>query len=234
MKKKKLLVIAPYTPNPSYIAEVVSPLAFLDKDYDIETIDSLLITDEVSNEVFYGRWEQKLMNLIPHYDAFFGFSFGGVILQQCFSLFANCNKPIVLFSTPSFADTLLNKKLGNAISLCEKNNVVEALVSLYQHVFYPNPMPQHSYETIDHDLAAKRLIYSFKRLLSTDSRPILSENETKTIHLIGERSDLVNLNNVVAPNIGQLYVVPEAGMRMLGDNPNFCKKIILETLNGES
>ncbi len=80
--------------------------------------------------------------MIEHYDIFFGFSFGGVILQQCFSLFEQFRKHIILFSTPTFANDALIKKLGEVISLSKEHRLNDALVSLYQHVFYPNILIQ--------------------------------------------------------------------------------------------
>lgn len=233
MPKKNILVLTPDTPHPSYIKSVVSPLAFLEEEYNIHPIDSLSIMDDVTNEEYYRLWQQELMKHLPHYDAFFGFSFGGVILQQCFSLFTEAHKPIILFSTPSFADSTLSQKLGEVISLCKENKVDEALQSLYQHVYYPNKIPLQSHTNLDNELAAKRVIFGLTRVLETDSRRILNENKVKHLHLIGERSHLVNTQNVIpAPN-GRLISVPGAGMRMLRDNPSFCQQILLETLNSE-
>ncbi len=60
-------------------------------------------------------------------------------------------------------------------------------------------------------------------------------NNTKVdhLHLIGECSNLVNNENVVAPKTGCLVQVPQAGMRVLQDNLPFCQKIIIERLRSE-
>ena len=187
----------------------------------------------ISDTAYYHLWEQELVKHIPHYDAFFGFSLGGVILQQCFSLFVSNNKPIVLFSTPTYSDQALTQKLGEVIDLCKKNHVDEALQSLYQHVYYPNSIPTHSYEPLNSEIAAKRLIYGLTRVLETDSTLIVKESNIKHLHLIGEHSYLVNANNVVAPKTGRLLTVPGAGMRVLSDNLSYCKHAIWETLNSE-
>lgn len=234
MPKKKILIIPSDTPDPSYIDTIVSPLAFLENEYSLHPIDSLSIMDELSNEQFYALWKEKLSHYIPNYDAFFGFSFGGVILQQCFSLFTHLNKPIVLFSAPSFADKTLDQKLNEVISLCKEHKVKEALQALYQHVYYPNEIPQQSHQFADNELAAKRVIYGLARVLETDSTAIIKENRVNHLHLIGELSHLVNKDNVLPPHQGRLISVPEAGMRILRDNLPFCKQVILETLNGAS
>lgn len=233
MAKKKILVLTPDTPDPSYIESVISPLSFLEDDYSIHPLDSLSIMSDIPQKTFYKLWKQKLQEQIPHYDAFFGFSFGGVILQQCFALFANINKPIVLFSTPSFTDDSLTKKLSEVISLCKINQLEKALHTLYQYVYYPNEMPLQSTHTLNHLTAAKRVIYGLTRVLETNSTSTLNTNTTNHLHLIGELSHLVNKDNVIKPKTGNLVEVPGAGMRMLRDNPLFCQKALLGALNNE-
>ncbi|CEG55852.1 hypothetical protein [Legionella fallonii] len=232
MQKKKILILPSDTPHPAYIDSIISPLAFLETEYSLHPIDSLSIMEELSNEQFYSHWQEKLSQYIPHYDAFFGFSFGGVILQQCFSLFTHLNKPLILFSAPSFADQSLAQKLGEVITLCNEYKIDEALHSLYQHVYYPNEIPLQTHQITDKELAAKRIIYGLTRVLETDSTSIIKENQVKHLHLIGELSHLVNKDNVLTPHQGTLLSVPEAGMRILRDNLPFCKKVILEALNG--
>lgn len=233
MAKKKILVLTPDTPDPSYIESVISPLSFLEDEYSIHPLDSLSIMSDIPKKTFYKLWEHKLQEHIPHYDAFFGFSFGGVILQQSFSLFANINKPIVLFSTPSFADDSLAKKLSEVISLCKTDQLEKALYTLYQYVYYPNEIPLQSTQTLNQLTAAKRVIYGLTRVLETDSTSTLNTNAINHLHLIGELSHLVNKDNVIKPKTGNLVEVPEAGMRMLRDNPIFCQKALLRALNNE-
>lgn len=230
-KKRKILVLPSDTPHPSYIKSIISPLAFLEEEYSIHPIDSLSIMEEISNEEFYHRWQERMRLYASQYDAFFGFSFGGVILQQCFSVFASMNKPIILFSTPGFADKYLAQKLGKVIALCEKNQVNEALNTLYQHVYHPNEIPVTTPNFPLDSQAAKRVIFGLARVLETDSTTIIKNTQVNHLHLIGELSDLVNQHNVVTPSRGTLLSVPRAGMRMLRDNFPFCKKAILETLN---
>lgn len=234
MQKKKILVITPVQHYPSYIEPILKPLSFLDEEYSIHPIDSLAQMEDIPNKEYYHYWEQELTKYIPHYDAFFGFSFGGIILQQCFPLFANIHKPIVLFSTPTFADHSLAKKLGEVVALCKEGKMDEALSSLYKHVYYPNKIPFQETQPFDPVIAAKRMIFGLTRVLETDSTSVLKENPVSHLHLIGELSHLVNKNNVVAFQEGNLLSVPGAGMRMLRDNLPFCKKAILETLNSEA
>lgn len=228
--KKKILVITPDTPYAAYISRVMSSLAFLETDYSLHALDSLSLMPDVPNEEYYFLWADYLAQCIHEYDAFIGFSFGGVILQQCFSLFAEISKPIVLFSTPSFADKVLSEKLNQVISLCLSNQLDDALAFLYKQVYYPNLPPQLPANTGDKKEAAARMIYGLKRVLETDSRPILTESKVDHLHLIGEYSHLVNAGNVVMPSHGSLLTVPGSSMRVMEDNPNFCQQHIRKVL----
>lgn len=232
--KKKLLVIGPVTPQESDLKSIAATLSFLDETYTIDFIDSLSMMDEMPDSHFYQFWHQKLCHYLPQYEGFLGFSFGGVILQQCLSLFETYKKPLILFSTPTFADATLNKKLGRVISLSRENKVEEALQLLYTDVFYPNTQPLKLHTDLNNDAAAKRLIFGLTKVLQTDSRAQLALSTVDHLHLIGESSHLVNQKNVIHPENGRLLIVPGAGMRVLQDNLPYCEDRIREVLNSES
>lgn len=156
-----------------------------------------------------------------------------MILQQCFSLFNNTHKPIILFSTPTFADNALTEKLTKVIHLCQEDKLQEALIALYQPVFHPYKMPALNY-SLNKTIAYERLIFGLSRVLQTDSRAILEHNKVKHLHLIGEYSNLVNKHNVIAPLNGRLLIVPKASMRVLQDNLPYCQGVILEALKHET
>lgn len=241
--KKKILTLGPVMPYESEIATIATTLAFLEQDYQIDYLDPLSIGffqnasaasfAELNNEAYYRIWESEIKKKLEHYDAFFGFSFGGVILQQCFSLFAGLKKTILLFSTPTFADEALEEKLGWVVRLCQEQELLKALNYLYEQVFYPNPSPL-KFEILDHsELALSRLIFGLQRVLATNSAQIVRKASVEHLHLIGEYSALVNQANVEIPQTGHLVIVPTAGMRVLQDNPSFCQTIILRWLKGE-
>lgn len=228
--KKRILVLAPVMPQESDIAGIANTLVFLHKDFQIDFIDPLSVSDALSNAAYYRYWESTLKKQLAYYDAFLGFAFGGVILQQCFSLFTGIKKPILLFSTPSFANESLQEKLGKVIRLCKETRVIEALSYLYDEVFYPNKPPVIDYAAYNKDIVARRLIIGLQRVLDTDSTNILKDTTVDHLHLIGECSNLVNSANVIAPKTGLLLIVPAAGMRVLQDNQVYCKNLILERL----
>ena len=232
MKKKTILVIAPIMPQRSEIAHIANTLAFLEPYCHIDIVDPLSIIDiNLDMDAYYLAWQHQMVNYFEQYEAFFGFSFGGVILQQCFPLFENKSRPIVLFSTPTFSDSVLNQKLGVVIELLKINQVELALSALYNDVFYPNQQPQSNWATLDQAKAAMRLIAGLTRVLDTDSSHVLKTTTVDHLHLIGERSNLINAQNVMSPKTGLLLTVPGAGMRVLQDNLSFCKEVIIERLH---
>lgn len=231
--QKKLLVIGPVSPQSSDLNHLSKNLSFLTPYYSIDYIDPLTDMQECSNKKYYQIWQNQLKQRVGIYDAFIGFSFGGVILQQCFSLLSKQNKPIILFSTPTFADPSLREKLEKVITFCSENKLEDGLFSLYQAVYSPNPIPPFSQECLNRELAIKRLIFGLTKVLETDSKAILNNCYTYHLHLIGEKSQLVNANNVIKPSCGQLIMVPNASMRVLESNLTFCKEVLLESLNNE-
>ncbi|KTD33356.1 hypothetical protein Lnau_3004 [Legionella nautarum] len=228
--KKRILALGPVMPHEFDIEGIAKDLSFLNENFQLDFIDPLMNMDALPTGLYYLSWQRELADQLSNYDAFLGFSFGGVILQQCFSVFEGTNKPILLFSTPTFANEPLREKLGRVIALCKKNWVMEALKTLYKEVFYPNKPPQINYNRYDQELAARRLIFGLQRVLDTDSTQIVSHSAVEHLHLIGEFSNLVNVDNVITPKVGQLIIVPQAGMRVLHDNHAFCQKLIVEYL----
>jgi len=229
---KKILALAPIMPQETDMEGIASTTAFLNKNYQVDFVDPLTYI-ELSKD-YYQLWRHKLKEMLSYYDAFLGFSFGGVILQQCFTLFKDVKKPIILFSAPTFANKALQEKLGEVIFLSQKNQLDKAITSLYKHVFYPNSLPQGLGVIDNKELAVQRLIGGLQQVLATDSRNILQESSVEHLHFLGEYSDLVNTDNVVAPKGGCLTIVPGAGMRVLQDNPSFCQEKILERLSLEA
>ncbi len=127
----------------------------------------------------------------------------------------------------------MQEKLGKVVQLCKENRVIEALDRLYKDVFYPHEPPQKNDEIDDKEVATDRLIVGLQRVLTTNSTDIVQNTTVDHLHLIGEYSNLVNVGNVIAPKTGLLLVVPKAGMRVLQDNPSYCKNQILAFLGVE-
>lgn len=230
--KKKLLVIGPITPKYSEIVSISDSLNFLRPNYEIKFFDSLEnVSNEISSKNFYFDWLNKLKYESSNFDGFLGFSFGGVILQKSFTLFENINKPIILFSTPSFIDHSLNIKLTTIVEKIKSGQLKEAIQHLNNNVFYPNNPPQKAYFPDDSGQESLRMIKGFEFILKTDSRKILSGTTIQYLHFVGDQSLLVNRDNVVQSINGKIDYVPVSGMRVLQDNPHYCIKKISEFLS---
>lgn len=230
MAQKRLLILAPVMPQSADLTSIADSISFLSAHYQLDLLDPLPEVDiTLPNDAYYQHWQDKLLAIMPGYHGFMGFSFGGVIMQQCLSLFAN--KPLILFSTPAFADKPLTDKLMRVVRLCQQHQLKKALECLYGDVYFPNPPPVNPESIADTAAAEYRLITGLTKVLATDSSKLITTSEANYLHFIGEKSNLVNRQNVLAPPQGQLIVVPGASMRVLQDNLPFCKKIILEKLD---
>lgn len=229
MKKKKILLMAPVMPATEHSQELVKSLSFLSSSYDFHVIDPLSELSNLDNETYYRHWQTRLEPLVDTHDVFIGFSFGAVILQRCFSFLIKENiadKPILLFSAPSFADNALKEKLGKVVALAKQIKLQAAYQLLMQQVLYPAPPKEVSIAADDPALACARLVEGLSRVLTTDLRDTLANNDLRYHHFIGEHSYLVNQHNVVTSKSGTLITVPNAGMRVLQDNAAFCHKKI--------
>ncbi|MCA0402953.1 MAG: hypothetical protein LCH30_04055 [Proteobacteria bacterium] len=226
---RKILALAPVMADESEIKTLALSLHFLENQYQIDFLDPLSDGFGESNELYFQIWQQKLAACQKDYDAFIGFSLGGVILQQALSLFNDLNKPLFLFSTPSFADKELKAKLNQVISLAKEKRVAEALEALYSNVFI-HEIPALCLSVNDEERASKRLAFGLNIVAEADSRPYLDAYPNNYLVFIGALSQLVNQKNI-AVKPSSLVVVPHAGMRVLQDNANYCQKIILDRLN---
>ena len=227
---QKIVVLLPDLPQASFAEPIKQSLSFLtERHFEIDLIDPYEIHGEMDNKQFYQLWRERLARLIEQYDIFFGFSFGGVILQQCLPLFETHNKSIFLFSSPSVINVELRQKLQQVIMLCNKGQLTAALTLLYQYVDHPNQI-KRIFSIDDEALATNRLVSGLERVLTTDCQPILQTTKVAFAHFLGQESGLVKRENVVAPDSAILYTVTGAGNRVLQDNPAFCQNIILKQI----
>jgi hypothetical protein len=228
---KKIVVILPDLPQKSYLKPIADSLSFLAEDYQFDYIDPCELSFARDCEVFYEDCRHWLKNVMTDYSAFFGFSFGGAILQQCFPLFKQNDKPIILFSAPGVVDKSLRDKLSQTIKLCEEQRLNDALTALYKHVFFPSEDAPTAFVVDDEKEATKRILFGLQHVLETDASIVLQNTDVNYLHFIGEHSQLVNHKNVAMGQRGRLIQVPNAGMRVLQNNLAFCKDIILEALD---
>lgn len=232
VSKKKLLAIGPITPKYSEIVSISDSLNFLRPNYEIKFFDSLEnVSNDTSSKNFYFDWLNRLKYESSNFDGFLGFSFGGVILQKSFTVFNNINKPIILFSTPSFIDHSLSRKLTAIVEKIKSGRLTEAIQYLDTNVFYPNIPPKKSYYPDNSEEESLRMIKGIEFILTADSRKILGATTNKYLHFVGDESLLVNRDNVVQSINGKIDYVPVSGMRVLQDNPHYCINKISEFLS---
>lgn len=227
---QKIVALLPDLPQASFAEPLKQSLSFLtQRHFDVDWIDPYEIHGEMDNTQFYQLWRDRLATMIEQYDVFCGFSFGGVILQQCLPLFEPYNKSILLFSSPSVINDELRQKLEQVIALCDQGQLTAALALLYQYVDYPNQV-KRTFAIDDEVLAANRLVSGLERVITTDCQPVLQATQVAFAHFLGEKSGLVQRENVLIPDSAVLYTVPGAGNRVLQDNPSFCQNIILKRI----
>lgn len=226
---KKILVVGPVLADWAEIHVIEKSLHFIPHRLSfIDPLDDFSALEKRAD--FYTRWREKLKSLESNYDAFIGFSLGGVILQENLDLLTG--KMVMLFSSPSYIDEMLSTRLKTVIKLAREKSVQDAIIEKNRYVFSPHSAPDHAILLTNEKLAADRLAVGLEYVLGVDSKIKLQQTPTNVLHLIGEQSQLVNSNNVVAPAKGQLVIVPLAGMRVLQNNLPFCTDWILPFLNG--
>lgn len=231
---KKILVMGPALPEWSEIKSISETLIFFELQYAVDFVDPLCdLTHSTDQKSFFSQWKNKLEILLNQYDIFFGFSLGGVVFQQCFDLLKKQNKPLVLFSVPSFCDKTLSERLSKVRGLIEEESVFSAINKLNQWVFYPHDLPSQQLVLVNPDLSALRLSKGLQFVLETDSRSILSKMQVNHLHLVGEMSQLINRNNVMMTPSSRLAFVPQAGMRVIKDNSKYCVESIVDFLKGK-
>jgi hypothetical protein len=228
--KKKILAIAQATPEASDLEHIGQSLSFLHASFDVDFIDPLSIMENIPNEAYYALWAKELKKRIPQYAGFLGFSFGGVILQQCLHLIEDTSKPVILISAPTSVNPFLSEHLGEVVRLCHKNQFAAAMDYLYSRVYFPNNKPDRLFEDLSIPVASLRMIFGLSRVLATDSKHLVTQSAHPLIHLVGALSQLVSDVHVSASTKGKVVIVPRAGMRVLQDNPLYAQGVIQNML----
>lgn len=235
MLNKKILVLCPILPEWSEAKVIADSLAFLGSKYQLELVDPLAgLERNTSFDDLVSFYKKKISDNVGDYYAFVGFSFGGVVLQKCFDILEKHNKKALLFSTPSFTDQSIADRLSSVVELIVSDSVTAAINELNRYVYYPKEPIAMKLNIKDEKLAALRMSLGFQFIIQADSRDILKRTNVSYLHFIGEKSMLVNQDNVVTANFGKLFVVKNAGMRILQSDADFCKAPIMQFFAGET
>lgn len=223
---KSLLALSPIMLSPSELEDFSHCLDFLKKEYQITMLDSLEHFENVSYEAYSTYWKQKIAKLVDRYDAFVGFSFGGLLLLNVLEQFANKNKSIIFICVPVMVDHILREKLNTVLSLCDENKTQEAINQLYSYVFQEAHQDYTSYNSASLDLASMRIKFGLSYLLNYKFEAYKLQNATSVLQLVGEHSKLVTKENILTTLNFASRIVPKAGQRILEDNPIFTQAVI--------
>jgi hypothetical protein len=221
----KLLVIGPVLAEWSQMRYIENTLGFLKSSYDTTFLDPLEdITIARNRTIFFEAWREKILSVLVNYDLLIGFSLGGLILQECFAqiLKSKERKKIIFFSVPSFVDEMLHTRLNTVIQKINQLGIHSGMHAKNEYVFSPYSVTGNQGSVADPALASLRLTRGLEIILNTDSRRLLMNKAVPYLHFIGEKSALINHNNVIHPYPEYLHVVPAASMRVLQDNPKYC------------
>ncbi len=228
---KSLLAISPKLPQRVDLTPFSQCLDFLKSDYQLTFVDSLERFETSSFEDYTAYWKNKIAQAMDTYDAFIGFSLGGVLLQNSLDAFYNKNKTIILCSPPSKLDHTLNEKLSKILDASKAGRSIDAIGMLHQYVFDDANFDFEKIRQEPWQDITSRVQFGLGYVLNHRFEQAVIASKTRVFQLVGERSKLVTKDNVLLTPNSTLVIVPNAGNRVLEDNPAFSQAKIKEWLN---
>jgi hypothetical protein len=231
---KKIIVLGPALPKWTEVEAIKKSLSFLEAEYFLHFLDPLVDAIENPHKVTdYALWENRIKNQLHDCVAFIAFSFGGIILRQCFKLFNKLRKKIIFISVPEKIDLSLRDQLTKIIEYADKEEVDLAMQEHSKSVFFPSTPLVGKADLRDKTLICKRLSIGLKAVLDEKNynQENLINNSIPYTTIVGDKSTLVNINHIESSMVRRCIVVPNAGMRVLQDNPTFCQSVIKAELN---
>jgi len=198
--------------------------ALVAKGYRVLIFDtlSLLVDDDEDFAGFTRRWATVLEPLGP-IALLAGSALGGALVQGLLgTAVGQQTAQALLISSPTKADSVLDRRLGTMAKLASAGDVDSALLLLEQWVLPARgkpAVPPASGPASD-EQAARRLDHGFRLLSKLDVEPQVTAWQGRLLSIFGEDSQLVRAANVsFKPSAQHLAVgVPGAGMRPLLDD----------------
>jgi hypothetical protein len=230
---KALLAIGPKLTLASDLKQFSQCLDFIKSDYKITWIDPLENFQDLSFEQYADYWKVKIKSWITTHDVFMGFSLGAILLQDNLDLFLNQSKTIILFSPPSILNNDLKSKLSNALNASLSGKTKEAIQMLNEYVFHSPPKEQNINPLEPLPTIESRLQYGLGYVLNHKIPDNIKRCDTIVYQLVGAASNLVTKDNVFMTPNAKLEIVPNAGNRVLEDNPTFSQAIVKEWLHAK-
>ncbi|WP_248747699.1 alpha/beta fold hydrolase [Pseudomonas sp. MWU12-2037] len=200
--------------------------ALVAKGYRVLIFDTLsLLSDDADEDLahFTRRWAAVLEPLGP-IALLAGSALGGALVQGLLATaVGEQTAKALLISSPTRADTILDRRLGAMAELAGAGDVDKALLLLEQWVL-PARRPPIARPPVqgspDDKQAGRRLDRGFRLLSKLNLESQVSAWPGRLLSLFGEDSQLVRAANVsFSPTARHLAVsVPGAGMRPLQDD----------------
>lgn len=229
---KKILILMPMLADANQTSDLLSSLAFLKQDYQLELLDPLNTNLQQTANLFYSNWQSHLRSKASDYDAAIGFSLGGTLLAYDLELWHKTK--LILISTPIVTSPQLINSLTRVKQCCQHGDLNKAFRELYQAVHHPLPFNGSLPSFPNQSLSQQRLTYGIDLICQLQLQQRYQQQNKPHVHLLGEQSQLVQRENVLEPAGCQLHLIPSAGMRVLEQAPGLCQRIILEHLHGLS
>lgn len=218
------IAISPIQGDWPKLEDICKSLDFLSEYYQINYIDSLQWLGQAKTINSYVQlFKTDIQDLIKQADLVLGFSFGGSLLQYLLPNLSNTKAKIILLSSPTVIDQELNQKISRIRELLLADKINEAVNYLNSFIFkdYKN-----SNKNILNQQAINRLLEGFRLILEVDARSSIESSVKPHLHLCGDESLLVNINHIKINKTSSIISIPNAKMRVLQDNPQYCETII--------
>lgn len=223
MNKIEVIILAPIMPiwdGGHFCAPLVSLLT--NKGFNVSIIDTLSLIKVSDPQDAIDIVHHELVARTGSPLLLVGFAMAGTLVQML-SHRMKCLMGVISISAPSYADYLLQERIGYLMSLLQKGDLSRAIDTLHQFVAPEGQktqlgtlsIPKSQWQT-----AINRMMIGFSLLLKFDARSVIGLYHGKYLSIVGEKSQLATWSNQSHSNNPEhTYVsIPKAGMRPWNDN----------------
>lgn len=230
-QKGNLLVALPILACPQRREVFKKECRFLEQNYILHFYDPL---EQVGLANFsFSQWLSKqqidFMQWANCFDAYLGFSLGGMLLVRLFSIF-DVERPLVLLSTPQSLKGGLCSKIDLLLMLLGQGWVSEASILKNYYVF----APESASTLVDLDSEqmqnAQDRLYQGLFFVKALAQQGLPELKPTFLSYYGSESLLVNSDNVYQTHRRNCIPVYQSGMRVLSQGSQQIHQDILHFL----
>lgn len=225
--KKTILAISPILPTHQDLDLFSKSLSFLENDYCIEWVDPLYNKENMSHHEFNLYWHDFFKSNKQYYG-FIGFSFGAMLLH----IFAHLceDKPTVLIAPPIVMTKDLEYKLKTTLELCQHSGIKSCMDYLMQYVSKDSDDESYSdYLSCE----TGRMVFGLNYVISFINHKDIAQT-SPVLQMVGEDSNLVKRENLFITKSSTVKIIPNAGMRVLSENPEYSQNILKKWLKSNA